>query len=192
MVAILNYKGGNTSSVMYGLDRLGVNYLLTDEPREILTADRLIIPGVGSARSAMSDLRIKGLDLLIKEYKKPVLGICLGLQILCQYSEEESTECMGVFDSTVRAFPNQDIVPHMGWNDFKETSGKLFEGIKPEEHCYFVHSYYAEPSKDTTAVTDYILPFSAAMEKDNFYATQFHPEKSSKTGEKLLKNFLEL
>ena len=192
MIAILNYSGGNPSSVMYGLNRLGAEFVLTDEKPQIESADRLIIPGVGSAGEAMRDLREKGLDQVIKNLQNPVLGICLGLQILTRYSQEEDTGCLGVFDSEVKAFPKKEIVPHMGWNDFKNTEGKLFRGVEQGEHCYFVHSYYAETCAHTTATTDYILPFSAAMEKDNFYATQFHPEKSSDTGRKILKNFLEI
>ena len=192
MIAILNYSGGNPSSVMYGLKRLAADYILTDEEEQIVSADKLIIPGVGSAGSAMRDLRAKGLDTVIKELKIPVLGICLGLQVLCKHSEEDHTDCLGVFESKVKAFPKEDIVPHMGWNDFKSVSGQLFKGISPEAHCYFVHSYYAEISSGTTAVTDYILPFSAAMERHNFFATQFHPEKSSSVGQMILKNFLEI
>jgi glutamine amidotransferase len=177
---------------MYGLNRLGVDFVLTDVCEQIRNADKLIIPGVGSAGSAMEDIRDKKLDQVIKNLKQPVLGICLGLQILTRFSQEDNTDCLGVFDTEVKAFPKEDIVPHMGWNNFKKTSGILFKGIKPEEDCYFVHSYFAEACVHTTAVTDYIIPFSAALEKDNFYATQFHPEKSSATGRNILKNFLEI
>lgn len=192
MVAVLDYDGGNTLSLMHALNRTGADYILSNKPEEIIRSDKLVIPGVGSAGSAMNDLRKRGLDDLIKNLKIPVLGICLGLQILCKWSEEDDTACLGVYDAQIRLFPKKDIVPHMGWNDFTKAEGKLFHGINKEAHCYFVHSYFAEVGEETTAITDYITPFAAAMEKDNFYATQFHPEKSSSTGEKILKNFLSL
>lgn len=192
MVAILNYCGGNTHSVKHALNRLGASYMLTDNAQVILSADKLIIPGVGSAGAAMTDLKQKGLIHTIKTLETPVLGICLGLQVLCSWSEEDETSCLGIFNSKVKRFPNKGIVPHMGWNEFTEVSGELFKGIKETEHCYFVHSYYAEKGDETTATTNYIMSFSAAMEKNNFYATQFHPEKSSSTGQKILKNFLSL
>jgi len=192
MIAILNYSGGNTLSVKHALNRLGASCVLTDKAEEILSAEKLIIPGVGSAGAAMSDLKERGLIQTIKNLEIPVLGICLGLQLLCSRSEEDDAPCLGIFNARVKRFPDKGIVPHMGWNEFTSVSGKLFKGIKETEHCYFVHSYYAERAEETTATTDYLMSFSAAMEKDNYYATQFHPEKSSKTGQKLLKNFLSL
>jgi len=152
----------------------------------------VILPGVGEAQSAMDNLRAKGLDKTIIGLRKPFLGICLGLQLLCQCSEEGDTDCLGIFDSKVRLFPSTEIVPHMGWNNFESIEGVLFDNVKPQDNVYYVHSYYAETCSDTVAVCNYIESFSAALQKDNFYATQFHPEKSSSIGEQILKNFLEL
>lgn len=192
MIAIIKYNAGNIRSVQNALTRLGYNCIITDDKNEIAGADKVIFPGVGEAGSAMRYLKEKELDKLILSLKQPVLGICLGLQLMCRYSEEGDTVCMGIFDSGVLRFPQVDTVPHMGWNNFFSLKGVLFKGISTDDNVYYVHSYYPEISSCTTAVCDYILPFSAAMQKDNFFATQFHPEKSAGTGERILKNFLEL
>lgn len=192
MIAIIQYNAGNIRSVQNALDRLGVDCILTNDPELIRKADKVIFPGVGEASSAMAYLKTKGLDALIPNLKQPVLGICLGQQLLCSYSEENDTPCLGVFEVQVKRFPPQDLVPHMGWNNLRQTQGPLFEDFDQDDNVYFVHSYYAEICPHTVAVCDYILPFSAALQKDNFYATQFHPEKSADVGTKLLKNFLSL
>jgi glutamine amidotransferase len=192
MIAIIKYNAGNIRSVQNALLRLGFRSSITDDKKEILGADKVILPGVGEAGSAMKCLKEKELDRLIVSLKQPVLGICLGLQLMCRHSEEGDTDCLGIFDTEVRLFPQVDTVPHMGWNNFFALKGELFKGVTREDDVYYVHSYYPEISACTTAVCDYILPFSAAMQKDNFYAMQFHPEKSAGTGEKILKNFLEL
>jgi glutamine amidotransferase len=192
MIAIIRYNAGNIRSVQNALMRLGYTSVITDDKNEILSADMVIFPGVGEAGSAMRYLKEREMDKLIISLKQPVLGICLGQQLMCRYSEEGNTECMGIFDSNVRLFPQVDTVPHMGWNNFFSLKGVLFKGISSSDNVYYVHSYYPEIASCTTAVCDYILPFSAAMHKDNFYATQFHPEKSASTGERILKNFLEL
>jgi len=193
MTAILQYNSGNTMSVQVALRRLGNESVVTSDPEILLKADRVIIPGVGEARSAMGHLRERGLDSLILSLKQPVLGICLGLQLMCRRSEENNTECLGIFDSVVRKFPPDERVPHMGWNNFESLSDTpLLKGLKPDNDLYYVHSYYAELNSNTTAVCNYILPFSAVMQRDNFYAVQFHPEKSAEAGALLLKNFLEL
>jgi glutamine amidotransferase len=192
MIAIIRYNAGNIRSVQNALIRLGYPSIITDNNIEISGADKIIFPGVGEAGSAMKYLRERNLDRVIISLKQPVLGICLGQQLMCRHSEEGDTECLGIFDSDVKLFPQVDTVPHMGWNNFFSLKGVLFEGISPEDDVYYVHSYYTEISSYTTAVCDYILPFTAAMQKDNFFATQFHPEKSAGTGEKILKNFLEL
>lgn len=192
MIAIVKYNAGNITSVENALNRLGYDCIITDDANLLKSADKVIFPGVGEASTAMNYLREKGLDEVIKSLTQPLLGICLGQQLMCNHSEENNTTCLGILDTSVKLFPATDIVPHMGWNNLIETKGKLFTGITNSDNFYFVHSYYAEITNDTVAVCDYILPFSAAMQKDNFYATQFHPEKSADTGEKILKNFLEL
>lgn len=192
MIAILKYNAGNIQSVKNALDRLGYKNIVTDNPEEIIGASKVIIPGVGEAGSAMKYLKDKELDRIIVSLKQPVLGICLGLQLMCRCSEEGSTECLGIFDARVKKFPPLDKVPHMGWNNFTSVEGALFRNVGHEEDVYYVHSYYAEITALTTAVCNYILPFSSAMQNLNFYATQFHPEKSADTGVKILKNFLEL
>jgi len=192
MIAIIKYNAGNSRSVQNALQRLGFNSEVTDSPEEILKADKIIFPGVGNAGKAMNYLRNRGLDVLLKSTTKPLLGICLGMQLLCKWSEEGDTECLGIFDSKVKRFPEDLRVPHTGWNNFTSLQGKLFKDIDTNENLYYVHSYYADICSDTIAVCDYILPFSAAMNKDNFYGTQFHPEKSADTGSKILKNFLKL
>ena len=192
MIAIIQYNAGNITSVQNALERLGYSSVVTDDPKLIQQAEKVIFPGVGEASSAMQYLRAKGLDEIIKNLKQPVLGICLGQQLLCRFSEEGNTECLGIFDARVKKFEPKLKVPHMGWNSVSELKSDLYKGISTEENFYFVHSYYAEISQETTAVCDYIVPFSASMQKNNFYATQFHPEKSSQAGEQLLLNFLKL
>ena len=192
MIAILKYNAGNIKSVQNALNRLGYESIITDDQSELLKADKVIFPGVGEAGSAMNYLKEKGLDKTIISLKQPVLGICLGLQLMCRFSEEGSTKCLGIFDAEVRLFPPVDKIPHMGWNNCLTIKGVLFKGIGVIDNLYYVHSYYAEICSDTIATCDYIVPFSAGMQRNNFYATQFHPEKSAETGEKILKNFLEL
>jgi glutamine amidotransferase len=192
MIAILKYNAGNIKSVQNALTRLGYRSIITDNPGELLNADKVIFPGVGEASSAMRYLSERGIDKTIKSFKKPVLGICLGMQLMCRYTEEGDTKCLGIFDTDVRLFPPVEKIPHMGWNNFLTLRGDLFNKISPDDDVYYVHSYYAEVCSTTSATCDYVLPFSAAMQNGNFYATQFHPEKSAETGEKILKNFLEL
>lgn len=192
MIAILKYNAGNTTSVKNAVERLGFTSLVTDDLEIIQKADKIIFPGVGEASTAMAYLKERKLDILIKSLQQPVLGICLGLQLLCKQSEEGNTPCIGVFEAEVKRFPNDIIVPHMGWNLMELEENKLLKGISEIEDVYFVHSYYAEVSDHTTAICNYGVPFSAVMQKNNFYATQFHPEKSAGVGEHILKNFLNL
>lgn len=192
MIAILKYNAGNTRSVENAVRQLGYEVMITSDSSILRSAGKVIFPGVGEARSAMQYLEKNGLDVVIKSLNQPVLGICLGMQLMCTYSEEGDTEALGIFKTRVRRMPPGGIVPHMGWNSFSSVKGALFQNVDTESDCYFVHSYYAEICPDTVAVTDYILPFSAALQKDNFYGTQFHPEKSADTGLRILKNFLEL
>lgn len=192
MIVIIKYNAGNIRSVQNAITRLGYDSIISDNPLAIRNADKVIFPGVGEAGSAMKYLKDKQLDELIVSLKQPVLGICLGLQLMCQTSEESNTACLGIFNTIVKKFPPLDLVPQMGWNNFESLKGPLFEGIDISDDMYYVHSYYAELCAETTAICNYILPFSAAIQKDDFYATQFHPEKSAKIGEKILKNFLEL
>lgn len=191
-VAIVKYNAGNIRSVDHALRRLGVAAHITDDPEEIISADRVIFPGVGEASSTMEFLRRRGMDRLIAGLTRPVLGICLGQQLMCRWSEEGDTPCIGIFDAPVRRFPPGEKVPHMGWNSLESVRGRLFEGIGPGSYVYFVHSYYVPVCEETAAATLYMVPFSAAMEKGNFYATQFHPEKSGETGQRILSNFLNL
>lgn len=192
MTVIIKYNAGNIRSVQNAAERLGYDCIVSDNPDEIRKADKVIFPGVGEAGSAMRYLKERGLDELIKSLKQPVLGICLGLQLMCRHTEESNTQCLGIFDAKVKKFPPKDLVPHIGWNNLQNVKSDFLKTKETEPDVYFVHSYYAELSKDTVAQCNYILPFSAAMQKDNFYATQFHPEKSAKVGEQILKNFLEL
>lgn len=192
MIAVIQYNAGNTRSVANALERLGYRYCITDNAADIIRAEKVILPGVGEARSAMQYLQKKGLDKIIPMLSQPVLGICLGLQLLCRHSEEGDTEGMGIFDTTVKKFPPVMNVPHMGWNNMTELQGNLFKGIPPTADVYYVHSYYADLCMHTTAVCDYILPFSASLQHNNFYATQFHPEKSAAAGAHIIKNFLAL
>ncbi|HPD87845.1 MAG TPA: imidazole glycerol phosphate synthase subunit HisH, partial [Proteiniphilum sp.] len=165
---------------------------VTGDIEEIRQAEKVIFPGVGEAASAISYLRERGLDKIIQSLVQPVLGICLGLQLMCEHSEEGNTQCLGIFHTTVKRFPANGIIPHMGWNNLSTKNSLLFEGVYHEDDFYFVHSYYAGLCEETIATCDYLLPFSAAMQKDNFYATQFHPEKSGSVGEQLLYNFLKM
>ena len=194
-VAIIDYNAGNIFSVDYAMKRLGVDALVTSDKEVIAKADKVIFPGQGEANNTMRYLRETGLDKLILSLKQPVLGICIGMQLMCRHSEEGNTDCLGIFDANVKKFipkRHEDKVPHMGWNSLCETKGALFNGCFDDEFVYFVHSYYVELNRYTAAMSEHIQPFSVALEKDNFYATQFHPEKSGLVGEKILSNFLEL
>ena len=193
--AVEKNNAGNIRSVDYALKRLGVEAVITADKEELQSADKVIFPGVGEAETTMNHLKATGLDELIKNLRQPVFGICLGMQLMCRYSEEGEVDCLNIFDVDVKRFvpqKHEDKVPHMGWNTIGKTNSKLFEGFTEEEFVYFVHSFYVPTCDFTAATTDYIHPFSAALHKDNFYATQFHPEKSGKTGEKILTNFLNL
>ncbi len=198
-IVIIKYNAGNVTSVNFALERLGVTPLLSDDVDEIMSADKVIFPGVGEAYSTMNYLKDKGLDKVIKSLQQPVFGICLGMQLLCSYSEERNTHCLGIFEQKVLNFNTQEQkseivlkVPHVGWNTITELKTPLFAGLNQDDYVYFVHSFFVEKGLNTIAETDYILPFSAALHKNNFYATQFHPEKSGKIGEKILQNFLNL
>ncbi|MDD3095414.1 MAG: imidazole glycerol phosphate synthase subunit HisH [Candidatus Neomarinimicrobiota bacterium] len=189
---VIKYNAGNIRSVLIALERLGVTAQISDDPGRIRAAEKVIFPGVGEASSAMRYLREKKLDTLIFALKQPVLGICLGLQLMCAHSEEGDTQCLNVFSTRVRRFPPEQKVPHMGWNAIHGLRGPLFKGIPENAWCYFVHSYAAECCAEQTAQTEYIFSFAAALQKDNFFALQFHPEKSGDTGQRILRNFLEL
>lgn len=194
-VAIVKYNAGNIYSVVNALRRMGIEPDLTDDSKRLSSADKVVFPGQGEASSAMEYLKARGLDSVIRSLHQPVLGICIGEQLLCRHSEEGDTDCIGVFDTDVLRFRpkrHEDKVPAMGWNDIHDLSSPLFKGIAPGNYVYFVHSYYVPLCESTAAVADYILPYSAALHKDNFYATQFHPEKSGKVGEAILRNFIEL
>ena len=192
MIAIVKYNAGNIRSVQNALSREGYESVITDDPGLLMKADKVIFPGVGEAASAMKYLRERNLVTIIKSLTQPVLGICLGLQLMCTSSEEADTGCLGIFDAPVRKFPLGDKVPHMGWNNFISLKGELFKGVSPSDNVYYVHSYYAEKADCTIATCEYIVEFSAAIQRDNFYATQFHPEKSAGIGALILKNFLAL
>lgn len=195
MNVIIQYNAGNIQSVRYALARIGAEATVTDDPRLIRAADKVIFPGVGEASSAMEYLRERGLDQVILSLEQPVLGICLGMQLMCLHSEENDTPCLGIFDTSVKKFRLEEQglkVPQIGWNKVENTSGPLFTGMDQDPYCYFVHSYHAELCEDTNAVTEYGVRFSAALGRDNFYGVQFHPEKSAGAGELILKNFLEI
>ncbi len=191
-VAIVKYNAGNIYSVVNALTRLGVNPLLTDDAEQLQKADRVLFPGQGEARGAMEYLKARRLDEVIRSLRQPVFGICVGQQLLCRHSEEGDVDCIGIFDAEVKRFSptrHDEKVPCMGWNQLYDVKGPLFQ---ENSYVYFVHSYYVPLCADTAATADYILPYSAALHKDNFYACQFHPEKSGRVGEQILKNFLEL
>lgn len=209
-VAIIDYKAGNVYSVIHALERLGIHPVLTDDAERIAKADKVLFPGQGEASQAMRQLRKQRLDEVIRDLRQPILGICIGQQLMCSHSEEGDVDCLGIFDVPVLRFQplrHEDKVPHMGWNsieinenvkskseelEVKSEDGGLFEGFEGGEFAYFVHSYYVPQCPWTIATTDYITPFSAALHRDNFYATQFHPEKSGPVGERILQNFLKL
>ena len=194
-LVIIKYNAGNIQSVLYALERIGATATVTDNHDKIFAADRVIFPGVGEASSAMKYLREKGLDKVLKNLAQPTLGVCLGMQLMCSYSEENKTDCLGIFDVKVKRF-NDEIpglkVPQVGWNNIFNLQSPLFKEVPENTYCYFVHGYYAAVCKDTVATTDYTLHYSAALQKNNFYGVQFHPEKSAAAGEQMLRNFLEI
>ena len=193
-VAIVKYNAGNIYSVVNALRRMGIEPTLTDDPELLSKADRVLFPGQGEARGAMEYLKARRLDEVIRDLKQPVFGICVGQQLLCSHSEEGDVDCIGIFDAEVKRFKperHEDKVPCMGWNKLYDTKSPLMDGIEGG-YVYFVHSYYVPLCADTIAMADYILPYSASMHKNNFYACQFHPEKSGRTGERIIRNFLEL
>ncbi|UKK52474.1 imidazole glycerol phosphate synthase subunit HisH [Prevotella sp. E2-28] len=193
-VAVVKYNAGNIYSVMNALKRLGVEPLLTDDANILQQADRVLFPGQGEASGAMAYLREHGLDRVIRSLTQPVLGICIGQQLLCRHSEEGDVDCLGIFDADVKRFSptrHEEKVPCMGWNKIYDTKSDIMTGVEGQ-YVYFVHSYYVPLCDETIAVADYVQPYSAALHKDNFYATQFHPEKSGSVGERIIRNFLEL
>lgn len=197
-IVIIKYNAGNIRSVLFAMERLGYSGKVTDDPKQIREASHVIFPGVGAANSAMPYLVERGLDDVIRSLKQPFLGICLGMQLMCRHSGENDTQCLGLFDIDVKKFPVQDAqghalkIPHMGWNKLDGVKSPLFAGLGPDPFCYFVHSYFAEMSGFTIASSHYGLPFSCALNRDNFFGVQFHPEKSAAVGERILRNFLEL
>lgn len=191
-IVIINYGAGNIQSIKFAIKRLGYEAVLSDNVSEIKAADKVIFPGVGEASSAMKKLRDSKLDAIIPDLKQPVLGICLGMQLMCHSSEEGNTAGLGIFDVDVKKFSAKVKVPQIGWNQITDLKTSLFKGIQEKEHIYLVHSYYAPICSETIAVSEYDVPYSAALQKNNFYGTQFHPEKSSMIGEAILKNFLEV
>jgi len=197
-VVIIKYNAGNIESVKNALQRIGIDAAITADHHAIRAADKVIFPGVGEASTTMAYLRKEGLDLLIPSLTQPVLGICLGLQLMCSHSEENDTPCLGIFDEQVKRFTPEkgkeftDKVPHMGWNAIFDLKGAIFTPSMEKQYVYFVHSYYASVGEHTAATCNYIVPFSAALHKDNFYATQFHPEKSGDVGSLILKNFIQI
>lgn len=196
VLTIIKYNAGNIQSVLYALERIGVEATVTDNIEEIQKADKVIFPGVGEASTAMNYLRERKLDSVIKDLKQPVLGICLGLQLMCDYSEENDTKCIGIFGEQVKRFrpelKSELKVPQIGWNNIYNLKTGLFKEVKNQSYCYFVHGYYAALGEHTIATTDYVQPYSSGLHRDNFYGVQFHPEKSATTGEQIIKNFLSL
>lgn len=204
-LVIVKYNAGNIQSVLYALERIGLTAIVTDDHQEIQTADKVIFPGVGEASTAMRYLQGRGLDTIIRNLTQPVLGICLGMQLMCTHSEENDTRCLAIFEEDVKLFKANDSVksypesvqsaikiPQIGWNNIYNLKTPLFREVAENSYCYFVHSYYAAIGEHTIGVTDYIQPYSSALHKNNFYGVQFHPEKSAAVGEQILKNFINL
>ncbi len=191
-IVIIDYGAGNVKSVQYALNRLGINPILSEDKEVILKADKVIFPGVGSAGAAMKQLQTDGLVNVIPQLKQPVLGVCLGMQLMCNHSQEGDTKGLGIFNVDVVKFVGEEKIPHMGWNDLENLQSSLYTNFPINNQVYFVHSYYVPVIPETTATCNYILPFSASIQKNNFYAFQFHPEKSSTAGEILLQNFLNI
>ncbi len=191
-IVIINYGAGNIQSIMFAIERLGFKAVLSNNPEEIKAADKVIFPGVGEASSAMKKLKESGLDKLIPNLKQPVLGICLGMQLMCNFSEEGNTEGLGIFDVNVIKFTTKVKVPQMGWNTIYNLKSELFNGISENEFMYLVHSYYVPKSENSIATTNYEVEYCSALQKNNFYGVQFHPEKSGKFGEQILNNFLKI
>jgi glutamine amidotransferase len=197
-LVIIKYNAGNIQSVLYALERIGVEAIVTDDHAAIMAADKVIFPGVGEASTAMQYLQARQLDKLIVGLMQPVLGICLGMQLMCAYSEENNTQCLGIFEESVKKFqPNNMVqanlkVPQIGWNTITHLQTPIFNQVKENSYCYFVHGYYAALGEHTIAQTDYVQPYSSALHKNNFYGLQFHPEKSAGIGEQILKNFIQL
>lgn len=192
-IVIVKYNAGNIQSVLFALERIGARAVVTDDKEAILSADKIIFPGVGEASTAMEYLKQRNLDQVIKAAKQPLFGICLGMQLLCKHSEENDTACLNIFDANVKRFASTDLkIPQIGWNNIHIKPNPLFQNVKDGSYCYFVHSYHAEINESTIATSNYGIEFSCALNKDNFYGVQFHPEKSADTGEQILKNFLSL
>ncbi|MES1219357.1 MAG: imidazole glycerol phosphate synthase subunit HisH [Bacteroidota bacterium] len=197
VLTIIKYNAGNIQSVLYALERIGVEATVTDDIEKIQSADKVIFPGVGEASTAMNYLKDRKLEQVIKNLKQPTLGICLGLQLMCKYSEENDTACMGIFDEEVKKFvPGKEEqhlkVPQIGWNNIYDLKTDLFKDVNDKSYCYFVHGYYAALGQHTIATTDYVQPYSSGLHRNNFYGVQFHPEKSALVGEQIIKNFLNL
>jgi glutamine amidotransferase len=194
-IAIIQYNAGNIQSVLYALERIGAEAIVTDNKETIMAADKVIFPGVGEASTAMNYLKERNLDQVIQSLKQPLLGICLGMQLMCSFSEENNTNCLGIFNEQVKQFiPTEQSlkVPQMGWNTIHHLKSDLFKGVTEESYAYFVHGYYASVGEHTIAQTNYILDYSSALHKDNFYGVQFHPEKSASVGEQIIQNFLNI
>ncbi|KPM48019.1 imidazole glycerol phosphate synthase subunit HisH [Jiulongibacter sediminis] len=193
-ITIIKYNAGNVMSVMYALDRIGVSYQLTDKIEDIQSAEKIIFPGVGEASTAMKSLRDNGLDKVIPDLKQPFLGTCVGMQLLCKHSEEGDVNCLGVFDIPIVKFPKKEgfKIPQTGWNSISDFKSELLNGVRDGDYVYYNHSFYAPISAETVATTDYILPYSGMLQKDNFYACQFHSEISGDVGEQIFKNFVKL